>query len=133
MSPQKFDVNSLRIASPCSVGWDTMSGDDRKRFCSSCELSVYNISELTEVEVTRLIRESKGRICMRLRRRADGTVITQDCPVGMRAVRKSVGVLAGATMAAILGLFSVSFGQKNDDQNITIDASKFKIARVDSH
>ncbi|MEP6850150.1 MAG: carboxypeptidase-like regulatory domain-containing protein [Acidobacteriota bacterium] len=133
MSPQKFDVNGLRIAAPCSVGWDVMPGDDRKRFCASCRLSVYNVSGMTETEVTRLIGERNGRICMRLRRRADGTVITRDCPVGMRAVRKRVGVFAGATLAAILGLFSISFGQKNDDQNVTIDASKIQVTRRASH
>ena len=31
--------------------------------------------------------EKEGRLCVRFYTRADGTVLTQDCPVGLRAVR----------------------------------------------
>jgi hypothetical protein len=67
---------------------------------------------MTAGEVERLITEREGRLCIRMFRRADGTVITKDCPVGLRAVRKRVATMAGAALAAVLGLFSVSFGQK---------------------
>lgn len=125
MNDQNFDINSLRIASPCSVGWENMTGDERRRHCELCSLNVYNISELTKSEVERLIQTREGRLCIRMYRRADGTVLTRDCPVGLRAVRKRVAGFAGATLAAVLGLFTVSFGQKFDKDSI--DASKTKM------
>jgi Carboxypeptidase regulatory-like domain len=127
MKGKRFDVNSLRIASPCSVGWENMSGDERTRHCDQCSLNVYNISALTVPEVESLILKREGRLCIRMYRRADGTVSTKDCPVGLRAVQKRVARFAGATLAAVLGLFSISFGQKTDDRSI--DASKAKIVR----
>jgi hypothetical protein len=36
-------------------------------------------------EATALLQQAgKGRVCVRFYRRADGTVLTQDCPVGLR-------------------------------------------------
>jgi len=128
MNKQNFDVNNLRVASPCSVGWETMFGDERVRRCHSCELNIYNISEMTKTEVEDLITKREGRICIRLYKRADGTVLTKNCPVGFRAYQKRVSRFAGAALATILGLFSVSFGQKEDKK--TVDASKVKIVRV---
>lgn len=129
MNNQKFDINKLRVASPCSVGWENMSGDERTRHCEKCSLNVYNISALTAAEVKSLILHREGRLCIRMFRRADGTILTKDCPVGLRAARKRLTAFAGATLAAVLGLFSISFGQK--DENKPIDASKIKIERIE--
>jgi Carboxypeptidase regulatory-like domain len=105
-------LNEMRIASPCPVGWEQMSGDERVRHCRLCDLHVYNISELTPKQVQSLIEHSDGRICARLFRRADGTVITRDCPVGLRAVRRRVAKTAAAVFTAILSLSAMVLGQK---------------------
>lgn len=126
MKKQNFDVNNLRVASPCSVGWETMSGDERRRFCTICQLHVYNFSEMNADEIRKLVEKSESRICGRLYKRADGTVLTKDCPVGFRAYQKRVARFAGAALATILGLFSVSFGQKADKKSL--DTSQIEIA-----
>jgi hypothetical protein len=131
MLNEKFDVSGLCIASPCSVGWASMAGDERKRHCDLCHLNVYNISELTSVEVESLVGINAGRLCVRMFRRADGTVLTRDCPSGLRTVRKRVARFAGATLAAFLGLFSVSFGQKEGED--PIDASRMNILRIENY
>jgi hypothetical protein len=113
MSKEDF-IRRMRVASPCPVGWDSMSGDERVRFCRLCQLNVYNISELTGEEVRALVEKSEGRICGRIYRRADGTVLTRDCRVGLRALRRRAARVAGAALAALLSLASVGFGQKKD-------------------
>ncbi len=128
MNEGKFDVNRLRIASPCQVPWESMAGDDRTRHCDLCSLNVYNVSELSKAEVEKLVGAHKTRLCMRLYRRSDGTVLTKDCPVGLRAIRRRVSRITGAAFASILGLFSVSFGQKDDTK--PIDATKINIVRT---
>ncbi|MGC2238988.1 MAG: carboxypeptidase-like regulatory domain-containing protein [Pyrinomonadaceae bacterium] len=133
MTGQKFDVNKLRIASPCSVGWENMSGDEKTRFCKLCSLSVYNISELSGAEAQKLIKKTEGRICGRIYRRADGTVITKDCPVGLRAFYKRTARFAGAALASIIGLFSVGFGQSNSKKaQVCKETSQFKILRTET-
>ena len=108
-----------------------MKGDDRSRRCDQCSLMVYNISDLTDSEVVDLIGKSeKERVCIRLRRRQDGSVITRDCPKGLAAYRKRAGKFVGTAFAAILGLFSAASAQRppmNDSQGqrseISVNAS----------
>ena len=40
-------LQELRVASPCSERWDAMTGDDRMRFCGTCQQHVYDLSEMT--------------------------------------------------------------------------------------
>lgn len=104
-------LGSLRVASPCGVGWDSMEGDERVRFCRLCSLNVYNFSDMTRAEVEALVTKTEGRLCGRMTRRADGTVLTKDCPVGLRAVRLRATRAAGAAFAALLSFCSLAFGQ----------------------
>jgi len=117
MLQREFNINNLRVAKPCPASWDNMSGDERARHCDLCSLNVYNISAMTEKEAQKLIVEREGRLCIRLYKRADGTVLTKDCPVGLRAYRKRVASFASAAFAAVLGLFSISFGQDKMPDN----------------
>ena len=80
-------LNNIKIASPCSQDWNAMIGTERKRYCGDCKLNVYNLSGMSRTEAENLITNSEGRLCVRFFRRADGSVLTQDCPVGWRAVK----------------------------------------------
>lgn len=72
-------LDEIRVSTPCREDWDEMSGDDRVRSCSACSRSVYNIAAMTAAEAAALIAGREGRLCARIIRRADGTVITSDC------------------------------------------------------
>lgn len=48
-------VSQLRIPSPCSVAWDSMSGNDRIRFCEHCQLTVHNVDLASPKQLKRLI------------------------------------------------------------------------------
>jgi hypothetical protein len=112
-----FDLNSLSVATPCPKAWADMVGDDRIRFCDQCNLNVYNLAELTATETQQLILSSGGRVCGRLFRRADGTVLTRDCPVGLQALRKRISRKTAAVFAALLGLSSTVFAQHRSDKD----------------
>jgi hypothetical protein len=133
MKPASSVLANLRIATPCPMGWEQMTGNDRVRFCDQCQLNVFNLSELTPTEVEELIASSEGRICGRLYRRADGTVLTKDCPVGLRALRKRVSMKVAAMFAAIVGLSSSVLGQQpaTDDSKNTCP-SQTKITRSEN-
>ena len=104
----KYDspLDKLKIASPCSADWDAMSGDERKRFCGDCRLHVYNLSGMTRYDAENLLRLSEGRLCVRYYKRPDGTILTQDCPVGWARMKQRVSAFAAASAALIIGLFS---------------------------
>lgn len=83
-------LSGVQIASPCPASWNAMEGSDKVRFCGQCKLNVYNLSAMSQSEAEKLIIEKEGRLCVRFFRRKDGTVITQDCPVGLRWLKKRI-------------------------------------------
>jgi hypothetical protein len=102
-------LDSLQIASPCKASWDAMVGDERVRFCGECKKNVYNVSAMPREEAEALLREREGRLCVRLYRRTDGTVLTADCPVGVRRKRRRHAAIAavaavGCGAMAAMGL-----------------------------
>ncbi len=107
-------VDQVKIASPCSMDWEGMAGDDQVRFCQSCEKNVYDIRMMTRSEANKLLTSSEGTVCIRLFKRADGTVITQDCPVGLRMVREKIRKVRIRTCAAVALLVSM-FGARPSD------------------
>jgi hypothetical protein len=109
-------LNNIKVASPCSQDWNAMIGNDRKRYCGDCKLNVYNLSGMTKNEAENLILNSEGRLCVRFYRRADGSVLTQDCPVGWRAIKQRVSKTVTAFASVIFGLigglgFHAAFNQ----------------------
>jgi len=92
-------IDKLRIASPCPASWGDMEGDNRVRSCAACKLNVYNLSGMTGEEAEELLGSKEGRVCVRIFRRLDGTVLTSDCPVGSKR-RRSVSRAIAALFAA---------------------------------
>lgn len=93
-----LELGRISIASPCSEDWESMTGDDRARSCAKCQLTVYDLSALTALEARDLIAQKEGQVCVRFFKRADGTVLTRDCPVAVATSRRR-GVLAGVAVA----------------------------------
>ena len=104
-------VQKLSIAAPCDVPWDSMEGDERTRFCGQCNLNVYNIAEMSTKDAAALVRKNEGRLCLKLYRRADGTVITDNCPVGLRKIRDRMKRVAVAVLMSLAWVGLISSAQ----------------------
>lgn len=111
-------LKTVRIASPCDASWEQMSGDQRSRLCRQCGRSVYDLSQLSSEEAIELLsRPVSGQLpCIRLYRRADGTILTKDCPVGVKLkerVRR-----AWRSLASVFSIFiSVAISARADDSD----------------
>jgi len=79
MSTSLQVLNEIRIASPCTVSWRSMRGDERVRHCSRCDRKVFNLSQLSSEDAAQLLEEHGHDLCVRLFKRRDGTVMTEDC------------------------------------------------------
>jgi hypothetical protein len=103
-------IDHLRVATPCAASWEGMAGDEQVRHCTLCNLNVYNFAEMARDEVRELLARSEGRVCARLYRRADGTVLTRDCPTGLQALRRRASRAAAAWVTVLLSLPALAFG-----------------------
>lgn len=85
--------------------WNAMSGTELVRHCDECKLNVYNLSVMTEVEIQGLLRERVDqRVCVRFYRRADGTVLTQDCPRGLKRLTRWISTVCAAVLSALVSV-----------------------------
>jgi hypothetical protein len=106
MSRGTFSLDVIKVASPCTAAWEDMAGTDEARFCTDCHKHVYNLSAMSRRRAEELILQKEGRLCVRFYRRHDGTMLTQDCPVGLRAIRRRlawIGGIAAGFLFLILG------------------------------
>lgn len=76
----------IKIASPCNVPLSEMEDRGNCFHCNSCKLNVYHFSNLTNAEIADLLNENNEKLCIGIFRREDGTMITKDCPLGLRDV-----------------------------------------------
>ncbi len=112
-APRKLPVlDRIQVASPCNESWDTMTGNDQARFCGRCEKNVYNLSAMTREAAEALLVAKEGKACVRYFQRPDGTVLTADCPVGVRRKRvRMVAAVTAVTALAAGAMSAVAFAQ----------------------
>ena len=116
-------LDRVNVAAPCHVSWDSMKGDERVRFCGDCSQNVFNLSSMSRDEATEFVKKAQGlgeRVCVRFYRRADGTMLTSDCPVGVRRRRRR-RIIGGAVMAlSALGLGTAAFAHYSQVRTTTM-------------
>jgi hypothetical protein len=97
-------LKQITIPSPCHANWDSMTGDDRTRFCEECGKSVTNLAAMTEAEAASLVEIQGHNLCAQVTRREDGSVVTQK-----RRTKFGIGSLM-INIAWIAGLLSMFRG-----------------------
>jgi hypothetical protein len=96
----------VRVAAPCRADWKRMRGNERVRFCDQCSMNVYNLSDMTRKDAEALILSAEGRLCVRYYHRADGSILTGNCPVGLRALKRRVSGFSRAVVSSVLSFFA---------------------------
>ena len=96
----QIKLDLIQTLSPCSVGWDSMSGNNRERFCRECNYIVHNLSEMNRKDAEALIANATGRLCAKYVRRADGSIVTTDLTPSRRR-------MGGAGLRLTTGAFGV--------------------------
>jgi hypothetical protein len=104
-------LQQIYVASPCNVPWESMRGDEHVRHCGSCDKDVFDLSSLTREQAERLLIEKNGKLCVQYYRRADGTILTADCEVGVakkKKARRRAAVAAGLLAAGAAGAMATA-------------------------
>lgn len=99
-----------------------MEGDDRARFCQTCAKNVYNLSSMSKAEAENLIREKEGNLCVRFYQREGGTILTSNCPVGLKIVRRPFQWLAAGFVALLVSGAAIFAREQNTTQTAPTQA-----------
>jgi hypothetical protein len=99
-------LDKIKVAAPCTAEWGRMYGNDRVRFCGQCKLYVYNLSAMTKEQAEEVIFSAEGKLCVRFYQRKDGTMLTQNCPQGLRALKEKFNRTRAKIAAALLTFLS---------------------------
>jgi hypothetical protein len=67
----------IQVTRACDKSWQTMSGDDRKRFCAHCGRLVHNLSAMTDADAA-MVCAMAGPLYVRYEIAPDGSVKTLD-------------------------------------------------------
>jgi hypothetical protein len=100
-------LDNIRIAAPCTVDWNAMTGDERVRQCGQCQNSVFNLSGMTRDAAEALMIERNGELCVRYFQRHDGTIMLADCTIGIGRDHRHRWIAAGAA-ALVAGGFGAA-------------------------
>jgi hypothetical protein len=104
MSKSAHPLDNINIKSPCDADWDSMKGNDVVRFCTHCDLNVHDLTLMTRREALALVRSSDGRLCLRFRRRADGTIETAAPYQKLHLIKRRAARLAAGAFGATLSI-----------------------------
>jgi len=106
MAQHTDPLSFVRIAAPCRADWEQMSGNEQVRFCGQCSLKVYNLSNMSKRDAEALIIGAEGKLCVRYYRRADGTILTANCPTGLQILKRRVSKITRAVISTALSFFA---------------------------
>ena len=111
-------LGEIRMAAPCHMRWEDLDGDGVIRHCRECDLNVHNFAEMTPEAIAEIVSNTKGRLCAAFYRRPDGTMLLENCPVGLRALRRRTARTL-ARVGAAVGLLltcGIALGRTNEDR-----------------
>lgn len=101
-------LDRIVISAPCPVSWESMEGNERVRHCTGCARSVYNLSDMSTQEAEAFLEENGTSQCVKLFRRQDGKITTDNCPLGLRAIRNKARNVYRFVAGFLAQLFAIS-------------------------
>jgi hypothetical protein len=117
----RLHLEVLTVEQPCPADFAAMSAvdGDRVRHCRHCDQHVYDLSAMTRAAAEALVADHLDRggpMCIRMVRRADGTVTTADCRGRWRAAASRWAKRWAGPVGAALSLVLAAIGARADDQ-----------------
>ncbi len=86
-----------------------MEGGARQRHCALCDKDVHNFAAMTAGEIERTVRAADGKLCARITRREDGSLVTLQAQPRVSAAGQWLASASLAVGAA--GAFAQSVGE----------------------
>ncbi|HEY8562273.1 MAG TPA: carboxypeptidase-like regulatory domain-containing protein [Pyrinomonadaceae bacterium] len=108
---KKDFLDSLHVDSPCRESWEEMTGGDQVRFCSHCAKDIHDLSAMPRAEAEKLVKNSNGRLCVRLVKTPRGKTVT--APPALTRIKRRARFAASA-LAASIALSAHAYAQQTE-------------------
>ena len=99
-------TTDLTFPEPCDVAWDTMSGDERRRFCGQCSKHVTHLSNMTQRQAKDFLLDNPGE-CVQVDVLGDD-ILFEPTPRRSMTFRKG-WLRRAAAMGAVLAVSAPAF------------------------
>lgn len=100
---------TIDIPKPCHENWNTMTPDDKGRFCAQCSKTVVDFTRMSDHQIVQLLEKSDSNICGHVTTDQLNRDISSNEPVFQRTFYPLPYLLSGLLL---LGLPSCNFAQK---------------------
>ncbi|MDI1312133.1 hypothetical protein [Prosthecobacter sp.] len=94
------------IENPCPVKWESMVGDEKRRYCEHCQLHVHNLSAMTAAERNEALAPSSEQKCISYLTRLD-----QRAPAGKAVLKLQFLSRLPQWLTALIAVFTSSCTQ----------------------
>jgi hypothetical protein len=98
----KSNTSPWTIKQRCSASWDTMRGDDKRRFCDHCQKFVHNVSAMSQEERQTFADPANMRECVFYSQRRDGDVADLSFLVRLRRWFPFLRLAGWSALAALI-------------------------------
>ncbi len=88
----------LKIDNPCGQDWTEMIQNDIGKFCSHCSKTVVDFTNLTDIEVIKLIEQTNGKLCGRLTHQQINRILDTNQPSSSSRLYR---ILAGLILVGV--------------------------------
>jgi len=96
-------LRQVEIQAPCPENWDSMTGDEARRFCAGCGCHVHNLAQIPAAEAEQLLTQP-DRVCTRITVDAKKGILTRDGWIPrLLAAGAIAATAAGCTPTEITG------------------------------
>lgn len=100
---------TIDIPKPCHENWDTMTPDDKGRFCAQCSKTVIDFTRMSDHQIVQLLENSSSKICGHVTTDQLNRQIRSGEPVFQQTFSPLPYLLSGLLL---LSLPSCNFAQK---------------------
>lgn len=105
---KKNFLDAIDVKSPCNESWEEMTGNSEVRFCSHCAKDVHDISAMTRSKAEKLVKDSKGNLCVRYVKNPEGKIV--NLPPKFTQIKRRAAIAAGV-LATSLTLSTIAYSQ----------------------
>lgn len=95
----------INVNTPCSENWNEMQANNDGRFCLSCQKTVVDFTQMTDVEIIAFFEQHKGqKICARMRKNQtnrDLEVVAATATPTVAVSRRTTALKAVLTVMAL--------------------------------